>query len=67
MNSSNFDNDSKTSTFKNFKPLLNTKNLMLVKACKNQSNSSSNRLNINHIFVLSYDYVPKISGALAIF
>ena len=58
INSSSFDNQTKTSAFK--ERFLCKNYPKLVKAYRNESNSLSNRLDMNQFLVLFHDCVPNV-------
>ena len=66
MNSSKLDNHSKNSAFKKFKRLSYNYFPKFVKTYKNESNFSSNRLDINQFLIIFYDCVPNVSQFLSI-
>ena len=57
MNSLNFDNHSKTFAFKRIKRFLRKNYPRFVKAYKNESNSSCNRLDIRQFLIILCDWV----------
>ena len=60
VNLLNFYNHSKTSASKKLKILLRKYHPRFAKVCKNKSDSSSNRLDINQFLVLLYDCVLNL-------